>query len=112
MDEDFHKLFEDLVNRLAVEEYNPTEGVEIQAPPYIPTPKHCGPQPITIEQYLERNKSKKQRPVPPVTPTKKKTKGGKKKRLNREKAELRRLISLSSGPQKKLFYNKLKELEK
>ena len=92
-------------------EYDPTEGKILGGPVYQPTsiPK-TGPRPITIEEYKARTANKNQ---PEIThKKKKKSKGGKRNRLNKEIKELRRLIPLSSGENKHRLYLRLRELTK
>ena len=80
-----------------------------EAPVYIPTPKSYGPKLLTIEEYKAR-----QRPVRPIelpqAPKKKRSRGGRSVKINKQKKELRRLIHISTGEQEKQFYQ-LKQLD-
>lgn len=109
MEPDFHRIFEKLCRE--TEEYDPTEGQQIQGPVYVPTPKNCGPQPITIEQYKARNSRKVPAKVPAkVEAEKPRSRGGKKVKLNKKIKELKRLIPLAEGEYKRKLYEELKNL--
>ena len=73
---------------------------------YTSTPTTYGPKAITMEQYKTRT-ARKVQPVPEV---KKKARGGKKYKFQREIKELRGLIPISAAQQKYQFYLQLKEL--
>ena len=111
--ETFDKIFKkyaDLAEKYS-KEYVPKSVTEdkISPPPYKLTPKSYGAKPLTIEEYKAR-----QRPIRPVEKPviqKKKHRAGKQVKINKEKAELRRLIQISSGKQKQQFFFKLRELD-
>lgn len=73
--------------------------------------KHIGPKPITIEQYRRRNKPPTPREPTPVEEPKKKTRGGKKQKLRRDRAELHRIIAVTRDLEsRKRLLRKLKKL--
>jgi hypothetical protein len=61
--------------------------------------KTKGPRPLTIQQY--RDRIKKPTPAAPVNLSKKKSRGGKAVRIRKERAELHRIIPITSNPELK-----------
>lgn len=103
--EDIDKIFSKYEQSL--EEYEP-EGKVINCPKYIPAPKNCGPKPITIEEYKERQQKQKEVKQPMVK--KKSRRGGKKLQIKKQRKELLRLIGLTYGQEKRHLYIKLQQL--
>lgn len=102
-EDEIHRIFQ----KYEVEEYIPqAQNQTTEYPEYKPTPKSWGPKPITIEEYIRRNKGIKQAP----TIKKKPHRGGKQRKLRAEKKEILRLMGLTSGEEKRKLYIKLKQL--
>ena len=107
MEDEFHELFEKIAQlaedvQKYTSQYDPAYSNYEKSikNDYTSTPNTCGPKAITIT-------ARKVQPVPEV---KKKSRGGKKYKLQKEIKELRRLIPITAGQQKYQFYLRLKEL--
>lgn len=83
------------------------EGNTEEAPVYKATPKNCGPKPISITTYWKKPKTKE--PIE-ETKTKRNKRGGRKLKQKKEKAELVRLMGLTTGEEKRRFYIQLKKM--
>lgn len=102
--EEIEKIF----SKYYLEQYIPKGGTE-GYPECTPTPTNYAPKPITIEEFKRRTSAK---PAPQEINTPKKTKrGGKKLRLKNEKRDIRRLMGIVSGEEKRQLYKKLRQLE-
>lgn len=72
-----------------------------------------GPRPISFKEYRRRNSSRVSTTKPSKTEEKRKYRGGKHARFNREQAELHRLINITSDIKlQKKFREDFKSLNK
>lgn len=92
-----------------IEQYEP-EGQNKFCPVYVPTPKHYAPKPITLEEYKKKTTNQKRKEETSQKQSKA-NRGGRKRKIQKEKKELIRLMGLSSGEQKRKLYIQLKQLE-
>lgn len=94
-------------------EYIP-EGAEHTAPAYTATSKTAGPQPLSIERYRERNKGKNQTQEDSnKTKLTRRKRGGKAVKLRQQKAELYRIINITTDRKlKNILIKKLHILNK
>lgn len=94
------------------EEYIPTTArATRQEPPiYIPTPKKAGPKPLTIEEYKKRQKNQTVAVKEPEN--RRRQRAGKAVRQRQERAELHRIITITTDRHlKRTLIQKLKEVQ-
>lgn len=117
IEDDFQKEVDRIFNRIIkiAEEYKP-ESIKQQGtapPPYVATPKdelkHIGPKKLTIPELKARTEAKKEAEERHQQKFKK-TRGGKRQKLRKEKAEYYRLATIATGSQKNEFIKKAKEI--
>lgn len=97
LDELFEELNTPRRSSVEVEEYTPLteDSLKFTPPVYIPTPKTAGPQPLTIEEYLRRNKKTSATQISKTPVKTRRPRAGKAVKERQRKAELHRIIAIT-----------------